>query len=118
MQEFNWSLLKYPPIDDTKLKRDKEFGELFLSPSFAAFLSFDWIAPYVTFSSSRNLLQNATEMRSGSGETSSSEGPSSNGEVTCLELTRSTAFCESVHQGPREQMNAITAFIDASNVYG
>ena len=35
--------------------------------------------------------------------------------VSCLEFTRSEEFCS---QEPREQMNAITAFVDASNVYG
>ena len=35
---------------------------------------------------------------------------------TCLEFTRSTAFCEEP-TSTREQMNAITAFVDASNVY-
>ncbi|TRY80461.1 hypothetical protein TCAL_10485 [Tigriopus californicus] len=66
----------------------------------------------------RNLVQNATKMRSGSSETGNFQGPTTNGEVTCLEFTRSTAFCEAVHTGPREQMNAITAFLDASTVYG
>ena len=36
---------------------------------------------------------------------------------TCLEFTRSTAFCEDPTT-TREQMNAITAYVDASNVYG
>ncbi|XP_059084995.1 lactoperoxidase-like [Tigriopus californicus] len=69
----------------------------------------------------RSMVQNVTQMRSQSGEEAgSSEHPATNGEVTCLELTRSTAFCEGSadHQGPREQMNAVTAFIDASHVYG
>ena len=33
-----------------------------------------------------------------------------------MELTRSTAFCEGATPA-REQMNGITAFVDASNVY-
>ena len=37
--------------------------------------------------------------------------------VTCLSFTRSTAYCEE-NQGPRQQMNAINSFVDASNVYG
>jgi len=36
---------------------------------------------------------------------------------TCLEFSRSTAFCEELST-VREQMNGITAFVDASNVYG
>jgi peroxidase len=36
---------------------------------------------------------------------------------TCLEFTRSTAWCEDLSK-VREQMNGITAFVDASNVYG
>ncbi len=36
---------------------------------------------------------------------------------TCMDFTRSTAFCQET-LGYREQMNGITAFIDASNVYG
>ncbi|QQP38640.1 Peroxidasin -like protein, partial [Caligus rogercresseyi] len=34
---------------------------------------------------------------------------------TCLEFTRSVQHCDST---PREQFNAITSYIDASNVYG
>ncbi|XP_040563712.1 salivary peroxidase/catechol oxidase [Lepeophtheirus salmonis] len=34
---------------------------------------------------------------------------------TCLELTRSEKFCNS---RPRQQFNAVTSFVDASNVYG
>ena len=34
-----------------------------------------------------------------------------------MELTRSVAFCEG-SLSVREQMNGITAFVDASNVYG
>lgn len=39
---------------------------------------------------------------------------------TCLEFTRSTPFCEDQESDkrPREQINGITAFVDASNVYG
>merc|ERR1712223_1799463 len=36
---------------------------------------------------------------------------------TCLEFSRSTAFCEELST-VREQINGITAFVDASNVYG
>ena len=38
----------------------------------------------------------------------------------CLEFTRSTAYCEAeeaANGNVREQLNAITAFVDASNVY-
>ncbi|TRY74903.1 hypothetical protein TCAL_04779 [Tigriopus californicus] len=41
----------------------------------------------------------------------------SNHKVKCLEFTRSVEFCEE-SEGHREQLNAITAFVDASNVYG
>lgn len=34
-----------------------------------------------------------------------------------MELTRSAAFCQTT-MSAREQMNGITAFVDASNVYG
>ena len=37
--------------------------------------------------------------------------------VTCLEFTRSVAYCEE-NGGPRQQINGITSFVDASNVYG
>ena len=36
---------------------------------------------------------------------------------SCLQFSRSVAFCEE-NRGLREQKNAITAYIDASNVYG
>ena len=36
----------------------------------------------------------------------------------CLELTRSTEFCPSEPGEVREQFNAITSWVDASNVYG
>lgn len=38
-------------------------------------------------------------------------------KVGCLDFTRSLAFCEEF-QRVREQLNGITAFVDASNVYG
>ena len=37
--------------------------------------------------------------------------------VNCLEFTRSVAYCEE-NGGPRQQINGITSFVDASNVYG
>merc|ERR1712223_2133780 len=37
--------------------------------------------------------------------------------VNCLEFTRSVAYCEE-NGGARQQMNGITSFVDASNVYG
>ena len=37
--------------------------------------------------------------------------------VTCLELTRSVPHCEE-NGGQRNQMNAVTAFVDGSQVYG
>ena len=37
--------------------------------------------------------------------------------INCLEFTRSVAYCEE-NGGARQQMNGITSFIDASNVYG
>ncbi len=37
---------------------------------------------------------------------------------TCLEFTRSEPFCEENESKFRRQFNAITAFVDASNVYG
>ena len=36
---------------------------------------------------------------------------------TCLEFSRSSAFCDTA-ESTREQINGITAFVDASNVYG
>ena len=38
-------------------------------------------------------------------------------DVSCLEFTRSVAYCEE-NGGTRQQLNGITSFIDASNVYG
>jgi len=41
--------------------------------------------------------------------------------VTCLEFSRSTGFCEEdaiFNSSDHEQLNGITAFVDASNVYG
>ena len=37
--------------------------------------------------------------------------------VTCLEFSRSVAYCEE-NGGARQQINGITSFVDASNVYG
>ena len=37
--------------------------------------------------------------------------------VNCLEFSRSVAYCEE-NEGPRQQVNGITSFVDASNVYG
>ena len=37
--------------------------------------------------------------------------------VNCLEFTRSVAYCEE-NGGARQQLNGITSFVDASNVYG
>ncbi len=37
--------------------------------------------------------------------------------VQCLEFTRSVAYCEE-NEGARQQVNGITSFVDASNVYG
>ena len=42
-------------------------------------------------------------------------------DVSCLEFTRSTGFCDEdsdLDSETHEQLNAITAFVDASNVYG
>ncbi|XP_059099165.1 chorion peroxidase-like [Tigriopus californicus] len=39
-------------------------------------------------------------------------------KVGCLDFTRSMAFCEHFRRQHREQINGITAFVDASNVYG
>ena len=41
--------------------------------------------------------------------------------LTCLEFSRSTGFCDdtdNLDSASHEQLNAITAFVDASNVYG
>jgi len=37
---------------------------------------------------------------------------------SCMDFTRSTPYCFPNKDGVREQMNMITAFVDASNVYG
>ena len=37
--------------------------------------------------------------------------------VSCLEFSRSVAYCEE-NGGARQQVNGITSFVDASNVYG
>ena len=39
-------------------------------------------------------------------------------DVSCLNFTRSVPFCEGVFGQVREQMNTLTSFVDASNVYG
>lgn len=36
---------------------------------------------------------------------------------TCMDFTRSTAFCFPTNSGVREQMNMNTAYIDGSQVY-
>jgi hypothetical protein len=38
--------------------------------------------------------------------------------VECLEFSRSLEYCEENHGQAREQVNGITSFIDASNIYG
>jgi peroxidase len=40
-----------------------------------------------------------------------------NAPQTCMDFTRSTPFCFPNQQGQREQMNIVTAFVDASHVY-
>jgi len=38
-------------------------------------------------------------------------------DQTCMDFSRSEAWCED-NEGKREQFNAITAYLDSSNVYG
>ncbi len=40
-----------------------------------------------------------------------------NSPQTCMDFTRSTPFCFPNAHGTREQMNIVTAFVDASHVY-
>ena len=39
-------------------------------------------------------------------------------DVTCIEVIRSLPSCDGNYDNTREQVNTITAYIDASNVYG
>ncbi len=39
-------------------------------------------------------------------------------QVDCLDFERSLVFCGETTRGVRQQMNALSAFVDASNVYG